>query len=111
MNVFKSRVFLVGLISAVLTGAMELYGYSTPSLWVLGFSLASIILGYVWRNAPGQAGTISGIILAQLTAFSAAHSSPSGVTLIEVAKYVTPIVINILGFYAQPIKKTDGDGR
>jgi alpha/beta superfamily hydrolase len=104
MNFLKSRVFWLGLVSAVLTSVLEYFqSGGSPSVWVIGFSVATVIASYFYRNAPGKAGTIAGIIGAQLSNFLLVHSEPTGVTILEVVKYIIPIIVNALGVYAQSI--------
>ena len=108
MGIFKNKVFVIGLISSVLTASLELFvNGSSPSLWVLGFSLGTVAISYFAKNVPGQAGTIAGILAAQVGAFAAAHTAPTGITTVEVLKYVIPVITAVLGVYAQTIKPTD----
>lgn len=110
MSFLKSRVFWLGLVSAVLTSVLEYFqSGGQPSLWVIGFSVATVVASYFYRNAPGKAGTIAGIIGAQLSNFLLAHSEPTGVTILEVAKYAIPIIVNALGVYAQSIEPKSED--
>ena len=105
MEFLKSRVFWLGLISAVLTSVLEYFqSGGKPSIWVISFSVATVIASYFYRNAPGKTGTVAGIIGAQLSNFLLVHSEPTGITILEVAKYVIPIIVNVLGIYAQNIE-------
>lgn len=100
-SIFKNKVFIIGLISAILTSVLESISSPEMSWYVIGFSIASAIFGYIHREAPGKIGTISGIIGGQLAAFQVAHSAPTGIEAIDILKYFIPILLGVLGLYAK----------
>jgi hypothetical protein len=103
----KYKVFLTGLLMAVLTSAYELFSTSgNPSLWVLGWSVGIAVLSYLANNLRGQVASILSIVLATSVAFFQNHGTGEDLNLREVAtKEILPMLIAILGlFYTSPPK-------
>lgn len=103
----KYKVFLTGLLMAVLSSVYELISTNLhPSYWILGWSVSLAALTYFANNLRGQAASIFTIVLSTAIMFFQAHTEGNDLSFKEIALTVLlPLGIKVLGlFYTTPPK-------
>lgn len=92
-----NKVFLTGLLTAILIAIAPVLQGESITIYTLGFPLVLAVGSYLSRNLEGQVVTIIGIITAAATNFFTSHPAPDGLTLkYVVVSWILPLVIQIL---------------
>lgn len=105
--IIKNKVFILGLVLAVLQIVHELFLKETPpSAWVLVWSVLIGMLSYLANNLRAQAASILSILASSAASFFQANQQPTHLTATQVVTtYVIPAIILIIGlFYTSPVK-------
>lgn len=106
----QNKVFIIGLLVAVLTTVSELVSTGGhPSVWILAWSVSITGLTYAARNIRGQAASILGTISMGITSFFQLHGQPDGLNMQQVVTaLVLPMTIQVLAlFNTTPAKTTE----
>jgi len=92
-----NKVFLVGLLTAVLVAVAPLLQGEMISVYSVGFAIVLAAGSYLSRNMQGQVWTMVGIVVAAATNFFTAHPAPDGLTLkYVIVSWIVPVAIQIL---------------
>ena len=104
----KNKVFIWGVLMAVLSVAVPYLQADQISWYGVAFASLITVISWATKNLKGQVITILGIIGATATNFFMAHPEPGGITIEYVAKsWLLPVLMQLITAFAGPSKPTE----
>ena len=89
----------MGIVSAVILALSEVLKPGAEiNWWVILWSVAIAVMGYLARNLQGEIATIIGLVGSAAATFVAQNSSATGLVFYDVfVKYGLPLLVAIAG--------------